>query len=221
MKFINILSGTFLCGSPKDELNKNENEVQHEVNIIKSFEMQVTPVTQIQWMKVMGSNPSHFREDYLPVESVSWNDVQEFISKLNNSQSEFLYRLPTEYEWEYCCRAGSNTMYSFGNDDKNINNYAWTAANSKNKTHKVASLKPNDWGLYDMHGNVWEWVQNLHAPYTVDIHSFSNQIGSARGIRGGSWDYDSRRARSASRNAGTPSGRSNNLGFRLVRTRIF
>ncbi len=111
-------------------------------------------VTQKQWHEVMGTNPSTFKGDDLPVESVSWNDVQKFIKKLNKKENTNKYRLPSEAEWEYAARAGTTTRYSFGDDARKLRNYAWYYANSNFETHPVGEKKPNTWGLYDMHGNV-------------------------------------------------------------------
>lgn len=166
-KFVPIPAGTFQMGSPKSETGRFSDETQHPVTITQPFEMQTTQVTQSEWEKVMGNNPSRFKGSSRPVERVSWDDVQKFISKLNESQSEYVYRLPTEAEWEYACRAGTTSAYFFGDDAKDIQQYAWTSVNSDDQTHDVGTLKPNPWRLYDMCGNVWEWVHDWHAPYEV------------------------------------------------------
>ncbi len=169
-----------------------------------SFAIMTTEVTQSMWEEVMGSNPSHFRGGNLPVEKVSWSDCQEFIKKLNQRDVGNNYRLPTESEWESACRAGTSTNYCSGDSDSDLDRVGWYSSNSGNKTHPVGQKEPNSWGLYDMHGNVWEWCQD--------------SAGSGRVLRGGSWDNYARYCRSARRNNLVPSGRGSCLGFRLVRS---
>lgn len=165
MNFKLIKAGTFMMGSPKDENNRFEDETQHEVTIDKDFEMQTSPVTQEQWEGIMGNNPSYFKGKDLPVETVSWDDVQEFIKKLNDKNDGYTYRLPTEAEWEFAARGGTTTAYSFGDDPSQSSDYAWFSKNSEGTTHPVGMKKPNPFGLYDMHGNVWEWVQDEYKEY--------------------------------------------------------
>lgn len=153
-------------------------------------------VTQAQWKAVMGDNPSHFKGDKLPVEKVSWDEVQEFCKKLSELTGKE-YRLPTEDEWEYACRAGSTGQYCFGDDKKMLGEYAWYDENSEGTTHPVGQKKPNAWGLYDMHGNVLEWCDG-------------------KGLRGGSWVNDGYYCRSAFRGYNEPGNRLYNLGFRVV-----
>jgi len=194
---------------------------QHRVTISKPFYMQATEVTQDQWKRVMGSNPSNFKNcgDNCPVERVSWNDVQEFIGKLNQMEGGNKYRLPTEAEWEYACRAGSTTRFCFGNDKDRLGEYAWYRGNSRKRTHRVGEKQPNSWGLHDMHGNVWEWCQDWYGDY------FSGSVTDPKGpssgsglvLRGGSWRGDARDCRSAFRTRGEPSGRNELIGFRLAR----
>lgn len=160
--FISIKPGKFLMGSPVTEKDRFDDETQREVTISKEFEIADAPVTQAQWKEVMGSNPSYFKGDDHPVECVSWEDAQKFIQKLNESQSEYTYRLPTEEEWEYCARAGTTTAYFFGDDPKDLPKYAWFYENSENRTHPVKQKLPNPWGLYDVCGNVWEWCQDWY-----------------------------------------------------------
>ena len=174
----------------------------------RDYEMGQYQVTQEEWTEVMGSNPSHFKHDKnLPVEQVSWNDVQTFIKKLNEIQDDDKYALPTEEQWEYCCRAGSTTEYSFGDDIEQLKDYAWYWDNSENRTHPVGQLKPNAYGLYDMHGNVWELCENLYTPDS-----------SYRVVRGGSWNNLAGICRSGNRFWDTPSLGYVFVGFRLVRT---
>ena len=154
---------------------------QRRVTISKEFYLGKFLVTQAQWQAVMGNNPSHFKGDpNLPVESVSWNDCQAFIKKLNELAGTPAYRLPTEEEWEYACRAGSKTDYSLGDSSSRLREYAWYDENSGRKTHPVGQLRPNAWGLYDMYGNVWEW---MHNKYYEDMTAY-------RAMRGGSYEND-------------------------------
>ena len=166
-------------------------------------------MTQEQWQAVMGTNPSRFPGDpKRPVESVSWNDAQEFLRQLSEKEGK-LYRLPTEAEWEYAARAGSKATYCFGDDAKLLREYAWYGENSGNRTHPVGQLKPNAWGLYDMHGNVWEWVQDW---YTADYYQQSAFIDlqgpeerGYRVLRGGSWVDEAGNVRVAYRRRYGPS----------------
>lgn len=221
MEFVLIPAGEFDMGSPEGEKDVTSLERPvHNVKFSKAFYMGKYEVTQKQWREIMGNNPSYFKGDDLPVETISWNDVQEFIKKLNEKEGMNKYRLPSEAEWEYAARAGTTTRYSFGDDESKLGEYAWYYANSGSKTHEVGQKKPNPWGLYDVHGNVWEWVQDSwHGSYTgapTDGSAWEGD-GSIRVIRGGSWDYGAGRCRSADRNRYAPDGRLNNLGFRLLR----
>ena len=163
------------------------------------------PVTQQQWEAVMGSNPSNFKGGNLPVEMVSWDDAQIFIQKLNQLSGKKHYRLSTEEEWEYACRAGSTSEYYFGDDESQLGEYAWYKDNSGATTHPVGQKKPNGWGLYDMAGNVFEWTD-----------SWSDSSRSYRVYRGGGWSCGSECCRSAFRYCGGPVSRGSGLGFRLV-----
>ncbi len=161
-KFAQICPSTFMMGSPKSESGRDSNEgPQHQVTISKAFELQTTEVTQSQWQAVMGSTPSDFKGPDLPVEQVSWDDAQAFISKLNALGDGYRYRLPTEAEWEYAARAGTTGPYA-----GDLDAMAWYSQNSGNKTHPVGTKAPNAWGLYDMHGNVWEWTQDWDGAYS-------------------------------------------------------
>jgi hypothetical protein len=183
--FVLIPAGTFMMGSPEDEPGRKDHETLHQVTISKPFYLQTTPVTQGQWKQVMGNNPSHYRgDDNLPVEGVSWNNVQEFILKLNKMEGTDKYRLPTEAQWEYACRAGSTTAYCFGDDRGRLGEYAWIA---DYKTHPVGQKKPNEWGLYDMHGNIRELVQDEAAYYPAGhvTDPEGPSLGFRRVLRGG------------------------------------
>ena len=190
--------------------------------------MQTTEVTQGQWKAVTGSNPSHFKNcgDHCPVEMVSWNDVQEFIKKLNQREGSGTYRLPTEAEWEYAARAGTTTAFANGDItvtycsyDSNLDTVGWYCYNSSNTTHPVAQKDPNAWGLYDMHGIVWEWCQDWYGNYSSssEINPTGPSGGSALVRRGGSWSSSARYCRSAFRGNYFPDDRYTNLGFRLLR----
>ncbi|MDF1591102.1 MAG: SUMF1/EgtB/PvdO family nonheme iron enzyme [Desulfobacterales bacterium] len=199
MEFVYIRPGSFTMGSPANESGRDDDEKQHQVTLTKGFYLQTTEVTQGQWQAVMGNNPSNFKNcgESCPVESVSWNDAQAFIQKLNQQDGSDVYRLPTEAEWEYAARAGSATAFANGDISKtgceydaNLDAMGWYCGNSKDTTHKVAQKKSNAWGLYDMHGNVWEWCQDWYGDYSsgsVTDHS-GQSSGSSRVLRGGSWD---------------------------------
>lgn len=210
MKFAYIPAGTFQMGESSDI---------HTVKISQAFYLGITEVTQTQWVSVMFNNPSSFNNcDNCPVENVSWEDVQVFINKLNE-RGDGKYRLPTEAEWEYAARAGSITKYSFGDAEGSLDSYAWYDANSGSKTHEVGTKRPNDWGLYDMHGNVWEWVQDWYGEYPngIIVDPKGATSGADRVLRGGSWGNHTAILRSASRNSYAPSIRDQFLGFRIVR----
>ncbi|MEK7414580.1 MAG: formylglycine-generating enzyme family protein [Planctomycetota bacterium] len=159
MKLVHIPSGEFLMGSPETEKDREPNEgPQHKVIITKAFYMGSTEVTQAQWKTVMESHHSTFTGDQLPVETVSFAQCQKFINKLSAKEGK-AYRLPTEAEWEYACRAGSTARFAFGDRDEDLKDYAWFGAF---KMYPVAQKKANAWGLYDMHGNVWEFCQDWY-----------------------------------------------------------
>jgi formylglycine-generating enzyme required for sulfatase activity len=212
--------GTFLMGSPRGsfwmgrggEEGRGVDETQHQVTLTKGFYLGVHEVTQAQWQAVMGSNPSHFKGDDLPVEQVSWVDCHAFCQKLA-ARDGGRYRLPTEAEWEYACRAGTTTPFHFGQ------RISTGQANYKGrKTTPVGSFPANAWGLLDMHGNVWEWCQDWYGPYpSGDIKDpQDSNNGDARVVRGGSWLNDPRWCRSANRHQGAPGFRGLNFGCRVV-----
>ncbi|HPC91616.1 MAG TPA: bifunctional serine/threonine-protein kinase/formylglycine-generating enzyme family protein [Myxococcota bacterium] len=215
LRFVRIPAGTFMMGSPKEEDGRYSDEKQHKVTLTSPFEMMVTPVTQSLWQFVMGNNPSHFKGPDLPVERVSWNDVQDFIGKLNQMLGTNNLRLPTEAEWEYACRAGTTAAW-YGELDK----IAWYGDNSGGKTHPVGTKAPNAWGLYDMLGNVWEWCQDWYGAYPSGsvTDPTGPSTGSYRVFRGGSWSSRAWVVRAAYRHYDDPGYRSDALGLRLARS---
>ena len=225
MKFIPLKASTVVVGSPSSELTRDPHEKQRIVKIEKDFEIQETELTQHQWFKVTGANPSgdiYFCESISidgvplcanrPVNRVSWNNIQSFLKKLNAKNDGYLYRLPTEAEWEYAARAGSKTAFSFGDliekeysqgdsysyEAKGAKHHTWFAENSQADSEVVGKLKPNAFGLYDMHGNVAEWVQE-------------------KVIKGGAWDDFIQDQRVAHRKLKKAHELDYALGFRLVR----
>jgi formylglycine-generating enzyme required for sulfatase activity len=245
--FVRIQGGTFMMGSPASEASRNSNEVQHQVTV-SSFFMGKYEVTQREYQAVMGTNPSFFKGDNLPVEKVSWFEAVEYCNA--RSRKEGLtpaytisgsgdsrtvtwnrnvngYRLPTEAEWEYACRAGTTTPFSTGsnittnqaNYDGN-NPYNGNAKGTyREKTTAVDSFAANVWGLYDMHGNVWEWCWDWYGSYSSGAQTdpVGASSGTYRVLRGGSWYFNGRNLRSAFRDFDTPSARGSDLGFRLAR----
>ena len=219
MVFVDIPGGSFMMGSPSNESNRESDENQHRVTL-SGYQMMTTEVTQGMWKAIMGNNPSNWKGDNLPVEQVSWNDCQEFIKKLNQRDPGKNYRLPTESEWEYACRAGTTTRFYSGDRDSDLDRVGLYDGNSGRKTHPVGQKQPNAWGLYDMHGNVWEWCQDRYGNYPSGSvtdppgpSSGSNRVG-----RGGGWYYDAGYCRSAFRSFDDPSSRYSALGFRLARS---
>jgi len=218
MTLVLIPPGKFVMGSPDSEQGRSPDEgPQHEVIISKPFYMGVTEVTQAQYEAVMGTNPSNIKGETNPVEMVSWTDATEFCKKLSEKTRQAV-RLPTEAEWEYACRAGSKTRFSFGDSDSVLGDYAWYKSNSGDKTHPVGQKKPNAWGLYDMHGNVWEWCQDFHGGYAAGAGRDPAGPGSGthRVLRGGSWFTIPVICRSAHRNYIRPDNRHYLCGFRVV-----
>jgi len=207
-------AGTFLTVGASDKL--------HRVTLTQPFYIGVYEVTNAQWKQVMGSVPSEWKEDARPVEKVSWEEVTEFCDKLSalpeESKAGRIYRLPTEAEWEYACRAGTTTKYSFGEDEKLLGDYGWFDGNSGFQTHRVGLKKPNAWGLYDMHGNVAEWCSDWYGDYPdgAVTNPQSPSSGSLRVFRGGCWHDTAGYCRSPLRSGGDPSFRDDRLGFRLA-----
>ena len=247
LEMVKIPAGSFTMGSDEYDDEKPKHQVK-----LQEFYLGKYPVTQEQYESVMGNNPSNFQDNPKnPVEQVSWEDAQEFCQKLNQLTGK-KYRLPTEAEWEYACRAGTQTRYYFGDDQSLLKEYAWYGDNSGDsfldtikmwdadpnwenyykklmdnncKTHPVGEKKLNNWGLYDMSGNVWEWCEDpWHDSYAnkpENIKNNGNTIWSSsdisfRVLRGGSWNNNSRNCRSANRNRNNADVRNNNIGFRLA-----
>ena len=222
MEFVLIPAGSFDMGSPSGEESRYDDEGPvHKVRIPDSFYMGKYEVTQKQWREVMGDSPSSFKSDGRPVETVLWEDAQDFVRKLNQKEGTNKYRLPSEAEWEYAARAGTTTRYSFGDNESRLGEYAWYDANSRDETHLVGQKKPNPWGLYDMHGNVGEWVQDEWHDYydgaPTDGSVWEDGDGYYRIERGGSLFDNALGCRLASR-IGIPLGISpSSTGFRLLR----
>ena len=217
MEFVQIPAGEFLMGSESEEALSQMEQPLTRVRISQGFWLGKYEVTQGQWQEVMGSNPSFFDEcgPDCPVEGVSWEDVQEFIRKLNAAVGEERYRLPTEAEWEYAARAGTS-----GDRYGNLDAIAWYDGNSGDRTHPVGRKAPNAWGLHDMLGNVFEWVEDWYGDYpggsVTDPRGPAS--GSERVARGGGWLNFARNCRASSRDYNSPGYRDFYLGFRLLRT---
>jgi formylglycine-generating enzyme required for sulfatase activity len=223
IKFIFIQSGCFQMGNDKPPTDQTIGETpSHRVCIDKPFYLGETEVTQKQWQDIMGSNPSKVKSEDRPVNRVSWNDVQDFIQKLNAKEGGDFFRLPTEAEWEYAARAGSDDDYSFGDNPGSLAKYAWFGnLGYKGSPHDVAQKEPNELGLYDMYGNVWEWVQDWYDGTYYSNSPANNpsgpETGKYRVYRGGSYIGKAFNLRSAVRFSALPSTRTHDLGFRLVR----
>ena len=229
MRMVWCPAGAFMMGSPRGEDGRGGDEKRHRVTLTKGFWMGETEVTQAQWESVMGNNPSYFQngDDY-PVEQVSWEDCQKFVQTLNSRypQEGMRWALPTEAQWEYACRAGTGTAYFWGdalngdkaNCDGNYPCGTTLKGPYKQQTTPVGSYQPNAWGLYDMHGNVWEWCADWYGPYpsgsVTDPQGPST--GSCRVYRGGSWSGLARYCRSAYRNYNDPGYRFFDLGLRVA-----
>ena len=227
-RFRLIPSGTFLMGSPEGEKDRRDNEVQHLVHISEGFWLAETTVTQELYTVIIGQNPSHFQGQTLPVERVSWHDCQDFIRELNRL-TEARFGLPSEAQWEYACRAGTRTAFSFGDtiDSTQVNfngNHPYRSKKSEYRatTIAVTSLPANPWGLYEMHGNVWEWCEDWYGAYesrsqtTPMIDPQGAVKGGDRVLRGGSWYGIGRDCRSADRDGNWPDFRYFDVGFRLL-----
>jgi len=224
LEMVYIRGGSFQMGSPESEKDRGSDEGPVHTVMLSDFWIGKYEITQKQWQAIMGNNPSNWKGEDLPVENVSWNDCQEFCRKLSEKTGK-RFTLPTESQWEYSCRAGSQTRFCFGDSDSGLEEYAWYWDNSQTgqtrQTHPVGQKKPNVWGLYDMHGNVWEWCQDWHhdnyngAP--ADGSAWELPAGSVRVLRWGSWYNNPRNCRSASRNWGNPNYRYGINGLRVCR----
>jgi formylglycine-generating enzyme required for sulfatase activity len=214
---IPVKGGTFSMGATAEQSSPSDDEKPVHQVTLSNYYIGETEVTQALWTAVMGKNPSNFKGDNRPVEKVSWKDCQTFISKLNALTGKN-FRLPTEAEWEYAARGGSKSQGYQYSGSNNLSAVAWYTDNSGSQTHDVKTKSPNELGIYDMSGNVWEWCQDWYGSYSSN--SVTNPTGAASGsyrvIRGGGWGSGAWYCRSAFRHYGTPAGRYNNLGLRLV-----
>ncbi len=216
---VNVSAGTFWMGATDTDQYKQANELpRHQVKLA-AFAISKYPVTQAQWQAVMGTNPSNFKGEDRPVEQVSWNDCQAFCQKLSSLTGK-TFRLPTEAEWECACRAGTQTIWPFGNDQGVLGQYAWFDGNSGNQTHPVGQLQPNAWGLYDMLGNVYEWCSDWFDERYYANSSQDNPQGPSGGqyrvVRGGWYSDYPDRCRSAYHSRAQPDAQGRNLGLRVV-----
>ena len=216
MTFCWIPADEFTMGSPKSEADPRDNEAQVKVTLSRGFWLGQTEVTQAQWQAVIGSNPSQFKGEALPVDQVSWRMAQGFLQKANAAAKlpkGWKLMLPTEAQWEYACRAGERGPYSGGRIDE----VAWFKDNSGGTTHPVGKKKANAWGLHDMHGNVWEWCADK---YGSDLQGGTDPEGPSSGVnrvyRGGSWISNAAFCRAAYRYRSSPSFRLNSMGFRAA-----
>jgi len=227
MVLVAVPPGSFVMGSQPTEAGRNVDETPHRVTLTDVFYIGQREVTQAEWKQVMNSNPAHFSScARCPVEQVTFDEVNDFLARLSGNTVAMRFRLPTEAEWEYACRAGATTPFNTGEqltaDQANIDGrypYAGGPAGAaRGKTTPVGSFKPNAWGLSDMHGNVWEWTNDWYGPY--DGAHATNPPGPSRGtkrvIRGGSWAFDANSARCALRYTHSPQDKGYSLGFRVV-----
>ena len=232
LEMVWIKPGNFKMGSSKRERGREKTEIQHEVTLTKGYWIGIYEVTQAQYKFVMNTNPSKFQGGDLPVECVSWNEAMEFCRKLTEQERTagrlplgYAYTLPTEAQWEYACRAETTTALNSGMKLRseagvcsNLDKVGWYDKNSDGKTHLVGQKQPNNWGLYDMHGNVWEWCLDWYEDYSTSsvTDSTGSDTGSTRVNRGGSWSSSAKFCRSANRGSCTPDFRCDLIGFRVV-----
>ncbi|MHC4202193.1 MAG: formylglycine-generating enzyme family protein, partial [Planctomycetota bacterium] len=221
MEFVYVKPGVFMMGGTEDPKHgwQGVEKPKHKVAITLGFYIGKYEVTQAQYEAVMGGNPSKWKEPNRPVEQVTWHEATE-LCRLATERTRKQFRLPTEAEWEFACRASSTGRYCFGSDEGGLGDYAWYGSNSGGQTHPVGQKKPNAWGLHDVHGNVWEWVADRYAAdYYADSpreNPTGPDTGNRRLLRGGSWSNYGRSCRSAFRNHNSPSSRYNSLGFRAA-----
>jgi formylglycine-generating enzyme required for sulfatase activity len=223
IEMVRISSGQLMLGSPVHEIGRKDHESPVSQVQVPNFYMAKFTITQEQWMAIAGSNPSTFRENLqAPVENISWIEAQEFCRKLSaRSLYKYNYRLPSESEWEYACRAGTNTAYHFGDSPAQLADYAWFSDNANKRSHPIGQKVPNPWGLYEMHGGIWEWCEDIwHDSFNgapadgkawIDDHSLKRRVR-----KGGSWNNEPRLCRAASRDWHWQSDRYNDIGFRVV-----
>lgn len=233
IKMVWLSADSFTMGSPLNEEGRETNEVLVEVTLTEGFWLGQTEVTQSQWTQLMGTSPwrgkSNVREGKNYAASfISWEDASSFVEKLNSKEHgsgslphDWEYSLPTEAQWEYACRGGKKSAFSFGDDPTEFHIYGWSAENAFEKgeaySHQVGKKQPNKFGLYDMHGNVWEWCKdNTRTELSDDANSNQSKAGPLRVNRGGGWNFATKCCRSASRLYDAPDSRYNNLGFRIA-----
>ena len=221
MEFVLVPAGTFVMGADKKEGVKvgEDESPAHKVTITKPFYLGKYEVTQGQWEAIMGENPSSHKGANLPVDTISWDNIYLFVRKLNQIEGQ-KYRLPTEAEWEYAARAGGTGLYSFGDNVTELGQYGWFKENSRGKPHPVGQRKPNAFGLYDMHGNVWEWVhdwyQDTYYTQSPEADPKGPNKGLYRAERGGSWDSSANALRPTVRISNPQDTQCPFSGFRLV-----
>jgi formylglycine-generating enzyme required for sulfatase activity len=217
MTFVQIPAGQFVMGSPENEDGRDTDETQHSVTISKNYYMSAVPVTQAQWVVVMNGDPSRFLGDLLPVEQVTWFEAVDFCRKLSAMEGKH-YRLPTEAEWEYACRAETTSQYNTGDGTAAMAVAGWYMDNADGRTHPVGEKNANSWGLFDMHGNVWQWCSDVYDDYPdgAATDPTGPASGKRRVCRGGSWNTGASECRSAARNDLDPKARYFDCGFRVV-----
>lgn len=218
MTFTYIPAGRFMMGSPADDASRSDDEAQHPVILTNPYLLGITEVTQEQWQKVMGENPSHFKGKSLPVEKINWDDALAFCQKLAKIDGR-RYRLPTEAEWEHACRAGTETAYYFGDNPDDLRSVAWYRDNSRKTSRPVQQKPANPWGLYDIHGNVFEWCHDWYTPQppqTLTKNPKGPSTGTKRILRGGAWYAKQEACRAAYRGWNTPDSRLYTYGLRVL-----
>jgi formylglycine-generating enzyme required for sulfatase activity len=237
IKMVWLSAGSFTMGSPLNEKGRDTNEGQVEVKLTEGFWLGQTEITQSQWTQLMGTSPwrgkSNVREGKnFAASFISWEDASSFVEKLNTKEhgfgllpNDWEYSLPTEAQWEYACRGGKKSAFSFGDDPSEFHTYGWSAENAFEKgeaySHEVGKKCPNEFGLHDMHGNVWEWCRdNFSAKLPGGTNPIIDNASPLRVNRGGAWNFATKCCRSASRLSDDSDSRYNNLGFRIVLVRL-